>query len=134
MQLGCVGLGSMGSALARRLLKGDQDVTAWNRSADKVESLIVAGARRADKIADATTGVLVITMLTDDAAVEQVVFTPGAVLGAPGKAIHVSISTISVELATVWRRRIPRLPVVMSLRRSSKAPLRPDRAKRRFAL
>ena len=48
-----IGLGAMGSALARTLLENDRKVTVWNRSADKAEPLVSAGAVLADSASEA---------------------------------------------------------------------------------
>src|SRR4029453_7103571 len=42
-KLGWVGLGAMGSRLARRLLAAGHQVVGWNRSPDKVRDLVAAG-------------------------------------------------------------------------------------------
>ena len=47
-ELGFVGLGVMGSAIVRRLLAAGHDVTVWNRTREKAEPLLEAGARWAD--------------------------------------------------------------------------------------
>jgi 3-hydroxyisobutyrate dehydrogenase-like beta-hydroxyacid dehydrogenase len=48
-----VGLGVMGSALAHTLLAAGYDVTVWNRTQEKAESLVKAGASLAGTAADA---------------------------------------------------------------------------------
>ena len=97
MRIGFIGLGQMGSAIATNLVKAGHEVTVWNRSADKTDALVNAGASRADRPAEAAQGDLVMTMLADDQAVEGVVFGKGGIAGAP--ALHVGHSTISVALA-----------------------------------
>jgi 3-hydroxyisobutyrate dehydrogenase-like beta-hydroxyacid dehydrogenase len=99
MKIGFVGLGNMGSAIARNLLKAGHDLTVWNRSPDKADALVAEGARRAATPADAASGDVVHTMLADDKAVEAVAFGPGGILAAPNRPIHVSHSTISLPLA-----------------------------------
>jgi 3-hydroxyisobutyrate dehydrogenase-like beta-hydroxyacid dehydrogenase len=100
MQVGLIGLGRMGSGMAANLLAAGQALTVYNRSPAKAASLVGRGARLAKTPGDAARGPVVITMLTDDHALEQVVFDKGGILDAlaPG-AIHVSMSTISVALA-----------------------------------
>lgn len=100
MKIGFIGLGNMGAAMAANLLKAGHEVTAYNRSPDKVAALAVLGARPAAEVADACRGDAVITMLADDAAVEAVTFGDNGILAelAAG-AVHVSSSTISVALA-----------------------------------
>jgi 3-hydroxyisobutyrate dehydrogenase-like beta-hydroxyacid dehydrogenase len=100
MQIGFIGLGQMGVGVARNLVKAGHAVTVYNRSRDKAEALVREGATLAQRPAEAARGAVVITMLADDAAVESVVFAADGLLGAlsPG-AVHVSMSTISVELS-----------------------------------
>jgi 3-hydroxyisobutyrate dehydrogenase-like beta-hydroxyacid dehydrogenase len=90
----------MGAAMAENLLKAGQEVTVYNRSADKAAPLIAAGATAAARPADACRGDAVLTMLADDHAVEGVVFGHDGIIGAlkPG-GVHVSCSTISVALS-----------------------------------
>jgi 3-hydroxyisobutyrate dehydrogenase-like beta-hydroxyacid dehydrogenase len=97
MRIGFVGLGQMGSAIAANLVKAGHEVTVWNRSTDKADALVAAGAIRAERPVDAAQGDLVMTMLADDNAVESVVFSEGGIADAP--ALHVGHSTISVALA-----------------------------------
>ncbi len=101
MDIGFVGLGKMGSGMAANLLKAGHRVTAYNRSQDKVDALAEQGARPARTIADACGGDAVISMLSNDDAVEAVTFGEGGILATLGDgAVHVSSSTISVDLAT----------------------------------
>lgn len=100
MHLGFIGLGHMGSGMASNLVKAGHEVTVYNRTPDKTAPLVALGATAARQLADACRGDAVITMLADDAAVEGVVFGDGGILArlASG-AIHISCSTISVELS-----------------------------------
>jgi 3-hydroxyisobutyrate dehydrogenase-like beta-hydroxyacid dehydrogenase len=97
MRIGFIGLGQMGGAIAANLIKAGHEVTVWNRSTDKTNALVGAGAARAARPVDAAQGDLVMTMLADDQAVEDVVFGEGGIVGAP--ALHVGHSTISIALA-----------------------------------
>jgi 3-hydroxyisobutyrate dehydrogenase-like beta-hydroxyacid dehydrogenase len=101
MKVGFVGLGHMGSAMATRLIAGGHEVTVFNRSEAKARPLAEAGARVASSAADACKGAAaVFSMLADDHAVENVVFARDGILGALApNAIHISASTISVDLA-----------------------------------
>jgi 3-hydroxyisobutyrate dehydrogenase-like beta-hydroxyacid dehydrogenase len=99
MDIGIVGLGHMGSAIAHSLLDAGHSLTVWNRSADKAKPLVEAGAALAETPADAAGGDSVITMLADDPAVEAVVWGESGLLSAAGEAVHVSMSTISTALA-----------------------------------
>lgn len=78
-RIAVLGIGMMGLPMARRLLDAGMPVTAWNRSRSKAEPLAPAGARMADTPADAVAGAdVVITLLTDGQAVEDVLFRQGA--------------------------------------------------------
>ncbi len=50
-----IGLGAMGSSLARALLKAGRSVTVWNRSSDKMEPLVALGAYAATDLSEAIT-------------------------------------------------------------------------------
>lgn len=97
MELGFIGLGSMGHPMAENVLKAGYTLRVWNRSKAKADDLVAKGARVVERPADVVNpdGV-VITMVADDAALEQIVLGPdgiGEKLGPGG--IHISMSTIS---------------------------------------
>jgi 3-hydroxyisobutyrate dehydrogenase-like beta-hydroxyacid dehydrogenase len=100
MKVGFIGLGRMGAAMAANLVKAGHDVTVFNRSPNKSRALLDLGAREAVLLADACRGDAVLTMLADDRAVVEVTLREGGVLQslAPD-AVHVSMSTISVNLS-----------------------------------
>jgi 3-hydroxyisobutyrate dehydrogenase-like beta-hydroxyacid dehydrogenase len=101
MKLGFIGLGGMGRAMAANLLAAGHELAVYNRTRARAEPLREQGARVAESPADAARGSeAVVTMLPDDAAVEEVVFGEGGLAGglAVG-AVHVSSSTISVDLS-----------------------------------
>src|SRR5438874_8549365 len=52
-EISVIGLGAMGSALARTLLQADHHVTVWNRTAAKMDPLLALGAKGATDIVDA---------------------------------------------------------------------------------
>jgi 3-hydroxyisobutyrate dehydrogenase-like beta-hydroxyacid dehydrogenase len=100
MDIGFVGLGNMGSGMAANLLKAGHQVTAYNRSQDKVDALAVRGARPARTVAEACSGQVVVSMLANDDAVDAVTFGAEGILATlSAGAVHVSCSTISVALA-----------------------------------
>ncbi|WP_018602239.1 NAD(P)-dependent oxidoreductase [Mycobacterium sp. 155] len=100
MRIGFIGLGNMGAAMAANLLTAGHEVTAYNRSPDKVAALAAKGAHPAASVEDACRGEVVITMLANDHAVESVTFGDNGILAKlPAGATHISSSTISVELA-----------------------------------
>lgn len=100
MRIGLIGLGQMGTGIAANLLKAGHELTVYNRTRAKAEAFASEGAKVADHIADACRGDAVITMLSNDDAVESAVYGDGGVLASlPKGAIHVSSSTISVALS-----------------------------------
>jgi 3-hydroxyisobutyrate dehydrogenase-like beta-hydroxyacid dehydrogenase len=99
MDIGFIGLGQMGHAIASNLVAAGHKVTVWNRSADKADDLVQQGAVLAGSPAEAARCGLVMTMLADDKAVEAVTFGPEGILAAANPALHVSLSTISPELS-----------------------------------
>jgi 3-hydroxyisobutyrate dehydrogenase len=73
MQIGIAGIGKMGAAIAQRLIEVGHKVTAWNRSADKLQPVKDAGAAVAATPAElAQASDAVISMLTDAAAIDAV--------------------------------------------------------------
>src|SRR5882757_550011 len=100
MDVGFIGLGHMGAPMALNLLRAGHRVTVYNRTRGKAEALAREGAQVAKRVADACHGDVLITMLSDDTAVEDVIFGEGGALSALGpNAIHISMSTISVALS-----------------------------------
>jgi 3-hydroxyisobutyrate dehydrogenase-like beta-hydroxyacid dehydrogenase len=101
MKIAFLGLGNMGSHMARHLLRAGHDVTVWNRTPSKADGLRAQGAKvgksAGETVKDAEA---VITMLADDHAVESAVLHSGGVLDhLPSGAVHISMSTISVALS-----------------------------------
>ena len=103
MNVGFIGLGNMGAPMVRRLLAAGHEVTVWNRTRQRAETLIAAGAKVADTPADAARGkVAVMTMLFDDAAHQQVIFGDGEIgliEALEPDTLHISLSTISAALS-----------------------------------
>jgi len=101
MNIGYVGLGKMGSGIVRSLLRTGHRVVVYNRSREKAEALAKDGARIANSPAEAASDSdVVMTMLSDDQAVEQVVLgDKGIASGLRRAAVHISNSTISTALA-----------------------------------
>ncbi|MGC1463672.1 MAG: NAD(P)-dependent oxidoreductase [Terracidiphilus sp.] len=101
MKIGFLGLGKMGTPMALRLLAAGHELSVWNRTEGRAEPVIREGAIAAATPAEAELGAdVVITMLFDDAANEEVLFGPNGLIDAlePG-ALHISCSTISVALS-----------------------------------
>ena len=101
MNLAFIGLGKMGMGMARNLLRAGHNLVVYNRSREKAEALAGDGARVADSPADASRDAeVVMTMVADDHAVEEVVFGNHGIASAmKNGCIHLSHSTISAALA-----------------------------------
>ena len=95
MEVGFIGLGAMGSAMARNLVKAGHRVRAWNRAGNPgIEGLETAADPAAAFDADAA-----FTMLSDDPAIREVLLEPGVLGRARHGLVHVVTSTISVAFA-----------------------------------
>jgi 3-hydroxyisobutyrate dehydrogenase-like beta-hydroxyacid dehydrogenase len=100
MDVGFIGLGKMGIAMARNLAKAGHNVRAWNRSpADGAGLSLVKTAREAFQ-AD-----VVFSMLSDDAALRAVVLDGGLLKDARKGTVHVGCSTISIAFAEELTKR-----------------------------
>ena len=101
MKIAFIGLGRMGMGMARNLLRGGHEVSVYNRSREKAELLAAEGARAASSPAVASRGAdVVMTMVADDLAVEDIVFgNEGIASGMGEDCVHVSHSTISTVMA-----------------------------------
>ena len=90
----------MGASIAGLLIANGHSLTVWNRSASAAEPLVAKGAKAAEAAADAVENAqFVFTMVHDDHALESILFEQGALASIPEGATHVSLSTISVDLA-----------------------------------
>jgi 3-hydroxyisobutyrate dehydrogenase-like beta-hydroxyacid dehydrogenase len=98
MKVGFIGVGGMGSGMARRILDAGHDIAIYNRTKAKARPLGEAGARIADSIADLTQHAdIVITMLAHDAALAAIVGEEGGLLASlPAGGIHVAMGTHGV--------------------------------------
>jgi 3-hydroxyisobutyrate dehydrogenase-like beta-hydroxyacid dehydrogenase len=100
MDIGFIGLGNMGRAMAQNLLQAGHNVTVWNRTASRADGLQKLGARVAATPGECARTGIVITMLAEDSAVESVVFAENGILKSlPAGGVHISTSTISVALS-----------------------------------
>ena len=97
MDIGFIGLGTMGSRIAANLVKAGNQVRVWNRSRGPVDALAHLGAQPVSTAREAFSGDAVFSMLADDAAVRTVIVP--LLDGAPKGLVHVNMATISVSLA-----------------------------------
>lgn len=106
--VGVVGLGGMGSRLARRLLDAGHEVVVWNRTAEKMSPLIDAGAHPAASPADlAGRADAILTMVSDPAALRGVTEGPDGIAAGAGSSVTV------IEMSTVGPDAIVRLASVI---------------------
>lgn len=111
MKIAVLGLGNMGSPMARQLIRAGHEVTVWNRTHSKAEALRAERAKVSESPGHAAKQAeVVVTMLADDHAVESAVLHAGGVIDNLARgATHISCSTISVtlskELAEEHRKR-----------------------------
>ncbi len=106
-EIGFIGLGAMGAPMAANLIAAGLRLTVYNRTASKADPLVHKGARRAERPGDAARpGGVTVTMIADDAALEELVLGDAALAKrlAP-RGIHLSMSTV----APATSRRLARI-------------------------
>lgn len=103
MNIGFIGLGSMGAAMAANLLKAGFRLHVWNRSQAAVAALVAQGAEAAATPAAAFGCEIVCSMLADDAAL-RAVLEPAVLQATPAGAVHVNFATVSIELTRELER------------------------------
>jgi 3-hydroxyisobutyrate dehydrogenase-like beta-hydroxyacid dehydrogenase len=95
-RLGFIGLGNMGSRIAKRLLEHGYRVIVYNRSREAAEALVKSGATVADSIAElAAQADVILSSLTNDDAVKSVYADPEGVFA------HVRSDSAIIEMSTV---------------------------------
>jgi 3-hydroxyisobutyrate dehydrogenase-like beta-hydroxyacid dehydrogenase len=103
--IGFVGLGHMGTAMAANLAASGRRVIAFVRRPDRMGKLLALGLKPTTDLADLFDCEVVISMLPDDAAVREIVFgrkdagRDGLAMGLMPGAIHLSMSTIGTSTA-----------------------------------
>ena len=106
--IGVIGLGSMGSRLAGRLLSAGEEVHGYNRSKARAEELIGRGLiwhgtpRELAAASDVT-----ISMVSDDAALGAVATGPdGLLAGLSHGKVHLDMSTVSPDFSVALSERV----------------------------
>jgi 3-hydroxyisobutyrate dehydrogenase-like beta-hydroxyacid dehydrogenase len=103
-QIGWLGTGRMGAAMAARLISGGAAVTVWNRTASKTTPLIELGAAHAANVGDLGRCDIVFTSVSSSPDLLAVTLGPGGLFNAqPAPSIVVDTSTVSAEAATQVR-------------------------------
>jgi len=99
--VGFLGLGTMGSGMAARLLESGAEVRVWNRGKDPVAELVAKGAVEAPEARDALAADISFSMLANDAAVDAVLSSENLTAGTT----HVNMASISPKFATQLQER-----------------------------
>jgi 3-hydroxyisobutyrate dehydrogenase-like beta-hydroxyacid dehydrogenase len=111
-EIGFIGLGHMGTAMAANLAAAGRPVIAYVRRPDRIGELEAIGLRPTTEIGDLLDCEVVISMLPDDDAVREIVFghgSDGLAEGLMPGAIHLSMSTISTAAASLLASEHARL-------------------------
>ena len=124
-RLGFIGLGGMGGRMARRLLAAGYDLTVHDRTRERARPLEQSGAKFAPTPKRLAAAVdVVLSSLTDDAALEEVMFGPeGALTGAQPRTTFIEMSTVSPRTSIrLHEAAIPRALAVLDAPVSGSTP------------
>jgi 3-hydroxyisobutyrate dehydrogenase-like beta-hydroxyacid dehydrogenase len=114
-RIGVVGLGQMGAPVAERLLAAGYPLVVHNRTREKADALVAAGAHWAFTPRDvgrAAVGGVVFTSLSDGRAVQKVLFgRQGLVRGLAAGALVVDLSTIAPSESRDFAARLAALGI-----------------------
>ncbi len=113
--VGFVGLGTMGSGMAKRLLNAGHAVTGYNRTKAKAQKLMDAGMKWADcprAVAEASE--VTLSMVTDTLALHAITQGADGILAGlrPGK-VYVDMSTVSPAVSRDLATQIAKKGAVM---------------------
>ncbi|GAB2846454.1 NAD(P)-dependent oxidoreductase [Lentzea nigeriaca] len=105
--IGFLGLGSMGSGMANRLLDAGFEVVVHNRTAAKAEALAERGAKVASSPAEVArvADVLLLSLATGD-VVEEMLFGPSGALTTGENLLIADMSTVSPDAARALAARV----------------------------
>src|SRR5688572_15046122 len=108
MRIGIAGTGRMGAAMAQRLMSLGHELTVWNRTPEKTSGLAAAGAAVAASPAALAEQVeLVLTILTDEKAIEALYNGPGGLLsGKIAGKLFIEMSTVRPEVEIALEKKI----------------------------
>lgn len=100
-KIGFVGLGIMGSRMAMNLVRAGYPVTVYNRTQEKTKPLAEAGATVAGSLAEvAQNAEIIITMVSDSAALQAVVLGPDGLLESlQPEAVLIDMSTVDPKVS-----------------------------------
>ncbi len=98
--VGIVGLGKIGSAVAKHILASGRPMIGWARRPEALGDFVSQGGVAAGSLADLGRAAVVISVVFDDEAVREVALGPTGFLQAmPGGGVHVAMETISPALS-----------------------------------
>lgn len=98
LRVGFIGLGALGTALAENVLAAGARLAVWNRSPGKADALAAAGAAVAeDPTSLAADSDILLSCLSDDGALADLLRSHAGFLSALAGKAHVSMSTLSPE-------------------------------------
>ena len=100
-KIGWIGLGKMGHPMAMNLAEKGYELAVFNRTKSKTAELVKAGATAPDTIAElATQSDIIVTMVSDDAALEAIALDPdGVFANAKSGSTFIDMSTVSPVLS-----------------------------------
>lgn len=107
-RLGYIGIGLMGRPMSLRLLAAGYELSVWNRSREKLAPVVAKGAKPLESpAAVARSSDIIMMCVTDQKAVDEVLFSPRGILegGAEGKLV-VDFSSIAPDSAREYARRL----------------------------
>jgi 3-hydroxyisobutyrate dehydrogenase len=106
LRVAVLGMGTLGAPMARNIAAGPVDVRVWNRSSRPWERLVAAGVEVCSSVPEAVSGAdIVLTVLSDDAALTAVMDHGGGLDAIQAGAIWIQSSTIGVEDTKRWTER-----------------------------
>ncbi|MGD0880479.1 MAG: NAD(P)-dependent oxidoreductase [Acidimicrobiales bacterium] len=126
-KLAVLGLGTMGRAMAASALRKGIPTVVWNRNPEAAIGVVSEGAEVTDSVGDAVKGVdVVITMVSDTAAVTSIAVDFGMLEALPSGAVWAQMSTIGVEgtaaISAIVEERRPDVLLVDAPVSGSKVP------------
>jgi len=99
-RVGFIGVGNMGSLMARNLIKAGHSLKVYDVSEEAVNFVVQSGAKRASSLQDAAKGVdFVVTMLPVGSNVRAVFLGEGVIAAADRGTVLIDSSTIDVDSA-----------------------------------
>ena len=105
--IGFIGIGLMGFPMAKNLLKSGYNLKAFNRTQNKSDKLKEFGAEISTSIKDAVTNSdVIITMLTDDAAVEKVMSSEEFISNIKEGATVIDMSSVNPVLTIKYSKKL----------------------------